>query len=85
VSNAKPTVRVAAVKRIVWLGIGAAGGVIVYRKGGQWLEQARDQGALVTVQNVVATSRDLLGTAQRALAGRPDTPGAAARAVGQSR
>lgn len=72
-------------KRIVWLGLGAAGGVIVYRKGGQWLEQARDQGVLVTAQNVVATSRDLLGTAQRVLAGRPGTPGAAARAVGQGR
>lgn len=72
-------------KRIVWLGLGAAGGVVVYRKGGQWLDQARDQGLLVTAQNLVASSRDLLGTAQRVLAGRPDTPGAAARAVGQGR
>jgi hypothetical protein len=73
------------VKRIVWLGVGAAGGILVYRKGGQWFEQARDQGALLTAQNALATSRDLLSTAQRALAGRQQPPGAAARSVGQGR
>ncbi len=72
-------------KRIVWLGVGAAGGILVYRKGGQWLVQARDQGALLTAQNALATSRDLLSTAQRALAGRQEPPGAAARSVGPAK
>ncbi|MBM02160.1 MAG: hypothetical protein CMH43_00380 [Micrococcales bacterium] len=37
-------------RRLVWTAIGAAGGIWAYRKGSEWLEQAREQGVAVTIQ-----------------------------------
>jgi len=53
------------VKRIIWLGLGAAGGIIAYRKGGQWLERARAQGVVVTAQQLASSGRDAVAGAQR--------------------
>jgi hypothetical protein len=53
------------VKRIIWLSLGAAGGIVAYRKGGQWLERARGQGVVVTAQQIAAQGRDALEGAQR--------------------
>jgi len=38
------------VRRLVWTAIGAAGGIWAYRKGSEWLDQARDQGVALTIQ-----------------------------------
>jgi hypothetical protein len=39
----------------MWTAIGAAGGILAYRKGKQLLEQAQEQGVLVTAQQAGAT------------------------------
>jgi len=38
------------VRRLVWTAIGAAGGIWAYRKGSEWLDQAREQGVALTIQ-----------------------------------
>jgi hypothetical protein len=62
------------VKRIIWLSLGAAGGIVAYRKGGQWLERARGQGVVVTAQQIATSGRDAIAGAQRMWAAnaRPD-------------
>ena len=37
-------------RRLVWTAIGAAGGIWAYRKSSEWLDQARDQGVALTIQ-----------------------------------
>ena len=37
-------------RRLVWTAIGAAGGIWAYRKGSEWLDQAREQGVALTIQ-----------------------------------
>lgn len=71
-------------KRIIWLGLGAAGGILAYRKGGQLLDQARAQGLVVTAQQVVVSGRGAMLAAQRTLQGTGEAPnrgGSAARKV----
>lgn len=41
--------------RLIWIGVGAVGGVYAYRKGEQVVETVREQGVLGTVQ-LVATA-----------------------------
>lgn len=38
--------------KLVWVAIGAAGGIWAYRKGSGLIDQARDQGVAVTIQQV---------------------------------
>jgi len=38
------------VRRLVWTAIGAAGGIWAYRKGSELLDQAREQGVALTIQ-----------------------------------
>lgn len=40
----------------MWTAIGAAGGIWAYRKGSELLEQAREQGVAVTIQQVALTA-----------------------------
>jgi hypothetical protein len=51
------------VRRLLWTAIGAAGGILAYRKGQQLLLQAQEQGMLVTAQHAGAS----VGTAAAAL------------------
>ncbi len=37
-------------RRLVWTAIGAAGGIWAYRKGSELLDQAREQGVALTIQ-----------------------------------
>lgn len=39
----------------MWTALGAAGGILAYRKGRQLLDQAQEQGVLVTAQQAGAT------------------------------
>ncbi len=39
----------------MWTALGAAGGILAYRKGRQFLDQAQEQGVLVTAQQAGAT------------------------------
>ena len=86
--------------RLVWVAVGAAGGVLAYRKAQQVLEEARERGVVASLQ---AASGSAAGIAQgaRALVGRAVSPQAidetrpvstsrpsgtaAARALAQSR
>ncbi len=43
-------------RRLVWTAIGAAGGIWAYRKGSELLDQARQQGVAVTIQQVALTA-----------------------------
>lgn len=55
-------------KRLVWLGVGAAVGIVAYRKGTELMAQAKAQGVVVTTTQVVASSKAALDQAQQLLA-----------------
>lgn len=55
-------------KRLVWLGVGAAVGIVAYRKGTELVAQAKAQGVVVTTTQVVASSKAALDQAQQLLA-----------------
>jgi hypothetical protein len=42
--------------RLVWVGVGAVGGIYAYRKGERVLDAVREQGVVGTVQLVAATT-----------------------------
>ena len=48
--------RLAPVRRLVWTAIGAAGGIWAYRKGSELLDQAREQGVALTIQQVALSA-----------------------------
>jgi hypothetical protein len=58
------------VRRLLWTAIGAAGGILAYRKGQQLLLQAQEQGMLVTAQQAGAS----VGTAAAALVAAATRP-----------
>lgn len=69
-------------RRIVWVALGAAGGILAYRKGQDWLSSAREQGVVLSAQQVALTAATAVSSA-RALAAVPPastspTPGRAA-------
>lgn len=64
--------------RMIWVAIGAAGGIVAYRKGQQLLDEARTRGVVGSLQ---AASGSAAGLAQgtrslvgRALAPTPSSP-----------
>ncbi len=57
-------------RRLLWTAIGAAGGILAYRKGQQLLLQAQEQGMLVTAQQAGAS----VGTAAAALVAAATRP-----------
>ena len=85
--------------RMIWVAIGAAGGVYAYRRGSRLLEEARQRGLVGSMQaatgsaaGLATTARTLLqaaGTAPRTPAPAPVSAGAsgaaAARVLAQSK
>jgi hypothetical protein len=63
------------VKRLVWLSLGAAGGILAYRKGSALLNQAREQGIVLTSTQVVESGRQILDQAQRVVSRDPKDDG----------
>ena len=45
--------------RLVWVAIGAAGGVLAYRRGQRLLEQARERGVVGSVQAATGSAAGL--------------------------
>lgn len=43
-------------RRLVWTAIGAAGGIWAYRKGSELLDQAREQGVALTIQQAALST-----------------------------
>jgi hypothetical protein len=62
---------------MVWVGLGAAAGILAYRKGQQFLAESREQGLATTVQQLVDSGQSAVATAQRMIAPRPEKPGGA--------
>jgi len=56
------------VARLVWIGVGAVGGIYVYRKGGQVADAVREQGLGGTAQVVAGAAAAALRN------GQPTTP-----------
>jgi hypothetical protein len=87
--------------RMLWIAVGAAGGVVAYRKGKQLLDEAKVRGVVGSVQAATGTAADAASGARslvnRALASKPSddqgeaagpsrpTGAAAARALAESR
>lgn len=66
--------------RLVWVGVGAAGGIYVYRKGEQAADVVRQQGALGTLQMVMAATLNTIVSMRSepqpaAVPAAPQTPG----------
>lgn len=66
-------------RRLVWTAIGAAGGIWAYRKGSELLEQAREQGVALTIQQVALSATQTVNQVsnsinERAAHKRPPNP-----------
>ncbi len=84
-------------RRMVWVALGAAGGIVAYRKVQQAIEDARERGVVLSVQQVGLSAAQALATARvvatgavaaaetrvRAGAGPEQTTSAAAHALRQ--
>ncbi len=81
-------------RRIVWVAVGAAGGIVVYRRAQQAIADARDKGVVVSAQQLGLSAAHALSAARmmaseavsavetRELGARPaPLPGAAAARV----
>lgn len=66
--------RLAPVRRLVWTAIGAAGGIWAYRKGSELLEQARDQGVALTIQQVALSATQAVNNVSSTLGERTSRP-----------
>jgi hypothetical protein len=87
--------------RMLWIAVGAAGGVVAYRKGKQLLDEAKVRGVVGSLQAATGTATEAAAGARslvnRALAAQPSddqsragapsrpTGAAAARALAESR
>ena len=85
-------------RRMVWIAVGAAGGIVVYRRAQQALADAREKGVVVSAQQVGLSAASALSTArvmasgaaaavdprQRAASAPPAHGRAAARVLGQA-
>jgi len=49
--------------RVVWLAVGAVGGIVLYRKGQAMLDEAREQGVLTSAQKAGAAAAGTIVTA----------------------
>jgi len=80
-------------RRIVWVAVGAAGGIVVYRRAQQALVDAREKGVVVSAQQIGLSAANALSTAKVLASGAAaavdnrertapaPTPGAAAARV----
>jgi hypothetical protein len=56
--------------RLVWVALGAAGGIWAYRKGSGLIDQAREQGVALTVQQVALNTTQAVTNVSAALSER---------------
>jgi transcription initiation factor TFIIIB Brf1 subunit/transcription initiation factor TFIIB len=80
-------------RRMVWVAVGAAGGIVVYRRAVQVLAEAREKGVVVSAQQIGVSAASALSAARMLAAGAvsaadtrdrgeaPPAPGAAAARV----
>lgn len=53
--------------RLVWVAIGAAGGIWAYRRASDLIDQAREQGVALTVQQVALSTTQAVNQVSSAL------------------
>lgn len=68
--------------RLVWVAIGAAGGIWAYRRASDLIDQAREQGVALTVQQVALSTTQAVNQVTNALGDRAS--GGADPTVGRS-
>lgn len=81
-----------AVGRLIWVAVGAAGGVYVYRRGQRLIEEAREKGVVGSVTAATGSAAGLAASARSLLAARaatggqtrPTSPGRVAPSSGSS-
>ena len=56
-------------RRLVWIAVGAAGGIVVYRRAQQALADARERGVVVSAQQVGLSAASALVTARTMASG----------------
>lgn len=56
-------------RRIVWVAVGAAGGIVVYRRAQQALVEAREKGVVLSAQQVGISAVGALASARALAAG----------------
>ena len=56
-------------RRLVWVAVGAVGGVLAYRKAQEALADARERGVVLSAQQVGLSAATALATARAAAAG----------------
>ena len=56
--------------RLVWVAVGAAGGIWAYRKANVLIEQAREQGVALTVQQVAFSTTQAVNQVSAAIGER---------------
>ena len=67
-------------RRIVWVAVGAAGGIIAYRRAQQALADAKERGVVVSAQQVGMSAVGAVTTAKAlAVSAAQRTPSSAAR------
>jgi hypothetical protein len=49
--------------RVVWLAVGAVGGIVLYRKGQAMLDEAREQGVITSAQRAGAVAAGTIASA----------------------
>lgn len=67
--------------RLVWVALGAAGGIWAYRKGSGLVDQAREQGVALTIQQVALSTTQAVTQVTSALNERPGSAGSAGTAA----
>jgi hypothetical protein len=75
-------------RRIVWVAVGAVGGIVAYRRAQQALDDARERGVVLSAQqvgasaaNAVSSARALANSAAHWTPSTPQAPGSAAASV----
>ena len=59
-------------RRLVWVAVGAVGGIYAYRRGNVLVAQARERGVVLTAQQAAIAAMSTVASA-RELAGRMNT------------
>lgn len=65
--------------KLVWVALGAAGGVLAYRKGQQLLVEAKEKGVVGSMQAVTGSTAGLAAQARQLMAPRPNPAAGSAR------
>ena len=56
-------------RRMVWIAVGAAGGIVVYRRAQQALADAREKGVIVSAQQMGQSAASALSTVRVMVSG----------------